>query len=82
MNWQTVKNLTHVQVGAFLALLIVAVMPNFGLKYGASPALPSSVTPTMATTPEPICFLPSSMRSCNVFQCSPDFTAIPITLSP
>src|SRR5436190_1559287 len=26
------------------------------------PALPSSVTPTMATTPEPICFLPSSTR--------------------
>ena len=26
------------------------------------PALPSSVTPTMATTPEPTCFLPSSAR--------------------
>src|SRR5258705_203364 len=26
------------------------------------PALPSSVTPTMATTPEPTCFLPSSTR--------------------
>src|SRR6266446_1945586 len=26
------------------------------------PALPSSVTPTIATTPEPICFLPSSTR--------------------
>src|ERR1700761_7762343 len=26
------------------------------------PALPSSVTPMMATTPEPICFLPSSTR--------------------
>ena len=26
----------------------------------ASPALPSSVTPTMATMPEPTCFFPSS----------------------
>ena len=43
MNWQTIKNLTHVQVGVFLALLIVAVMPNFGLKYGASPALPAGL---------------------------------------
>lgn len=43
MNWQTVKNLTHVQIGVFLALLIVAVMPNFGLKYGASPALPAAL---------------------------------------
>ena len=43
MNWQTVKNLTHVQIGVFLALLIVAVMPNFGLKYGASPALPAGL---------------------------------------
>ncbi len=43
MNWQTVKSLTHVQIGAFLALLIVAVMPNFGLKYGAGPALPAAL---------------------------------------
>ena len=43
MNWQTVKNLTHVQIGVFLALLIVAVMPNFGLKYGVSPALPAGL---------------------------------------
>lgn len=35
------KNLSYVQVGAFLALLIVAVMPNFGLKHGPSPALPT-----------------------------------------
>lgn len=41
MNWQAVRSLTIVQVGALLALLIVAVMPNFGLKYGASPALPA-----------------------------------------
>lgn len=41
MNWQVVRNLTVVQVGTLLALLIVAVMPNFGLKYGASPALPA-----------------------------------------
>ena len=43
MNWQIVKNLTHVQIGAFLALLIVAVMPNFGLKHGVSPALPAAL---------------------------------------
>ena len=43
MNWQTVKNLSYIQVGAFLALLIVAVMPNFGLKYAPSPALPSAL---------------------------------------
>lgn len=43
MNWQMVKNLTHVQIGAFLALLIVAVMPNFGLKHGVSPALPAAL---------------------------------------
>ncbi len=43
MNWQTIKNLGHVQIGVFLALLIVAVMPNFGLKHGVSPALPSGL---------------------------------------
>ena len=43
LNWQMVKGLTHVQIGAFLALLIVAVMPNFGLKYGVSPALPAAL---------------------------------------
>jgi len=43
LNWQAVKNLTHVQLGTFLALLIVAVMPNFGLKYAASPALPAAM---------------------------------------
>jgi len=43
LNWQTVKNLTYTQIGVFLALLIVAVMPNFGLKYGASPALPAGL---------------------------------------
>ncbi|MHC2377647.1 hypothetical protein ACVIHA_002022 [Bradyrhizobium liaoningense] len=31
-----------------------------------TPALPSSVTPTMATTPEPICFLPSSARALEI----------------
>lgn len=41
------KNLSYVQVGAFLGLLIVAVMPNFGLKYGASPALPSGLLAVM-----------------------------------
>jgi O-antigen ligase len=43
LNWQAIRNLTHTQVGVFLALLIVAVMPNFGLKYGASPALPAGL---------------------------------------
>jgi O-antigen ligase len=43
LNWQIVKNLTHVQIGTFLALLIVAVMPNFGLKYAAGPALPAAL---------------------------------------
>jgi len=43
LNWQTVKNLTYTQIGVFLALLIVAVMPNFSLKYGASPALPAGL---------------------------------------
>jgi O-antigen ligase len=43
LNWQAIRNLTHTQVGVFLGLLIVAVMPNFGLKYGASPALPAGL---------------------------------------
>jgi O-antigen ligase len=43
LNWRAIKNLTHTQIGVFLALLIVAVMPNFGLKYGASPALPAGL---------------------------------------
>lgn len=43
MNWQAVKNLTHVQVGVFLALLIIAVSPNFGLKHGVSPLLPAGL---------------------------------------
>lgn len=41
MNWQAVKNLSYIQVGMFLALAIIAVMPNFGFKYGPSPAVPS-----------------------------------------
>ena len=41
------KNLSYIQVGAFLALMIVAVMPNFGLKYGPSPALPSALLALM-----------------------------------
>lgn len=43
MNWQRIKGITHIQVGLFLALLIVAVMPNFALKYGPSAALPSAL---------------------------------------
>lgn len=37
------KSLNYIQVGAFLALLIIAVMPNFGLKHWPSPALPSAL---------------------------------------
>src|SRR5262249_29978437 len=33
-----------------------------GVTPTTTPALPSSVTPTMATTPDPSCFLPSSAR--------------------
>ena len=42
MNWQAIRNLTYVQVGAFLALLIVAFLPNYGIeKYGPSPVVPA-----------------------------------------
>ncbi len=42
MNWSAIKNLTSTQIGAFLALLIVAFQPNFGIvKYGPSPAVPA-----------------------------------------
>lgn len=43
MTWRIVKNPAHIQLGVVLALLIVAVMPNFALKYGPSPALPSAL---------------------------------------
>ena len=35
MNWQAIKNLTHVQIGAFLALMLVVMAPQF------TPRLPS-----------------------------------------
>ena len=42
MNWQAIRNLTHVQLGAFLALLIVAFLPNYGIqKFGPSPMVPA-----------------------------------------
>lgn len=42
MNWLTIKNLTAVRIGTFLALLILAFQPNFGIvKYGPSPAVPA-----------------------------------------
>lgn len=41
--WHFLKGLTYIQVGGFLALLIVAVMPNFGFKYGPSPAFVSGL---------------------------------------
>ena len=37
MNWQGFKNLTHIQVGAFLALLVFATMADFGFKYSLRP---------------------------------------------
>ena len=46
-----------------------------------TPALPSSVTPTMATTPEPSCFLPSSARLLRSFISMPSTArAISLTL--
>src|SRR5882762_8027623 len=45
-----------------------------------TPALPSSVTPMMATTPEPICFLPSSARLLRSFISMPS-TARAISLT-
>ena len=45
-----------------------------------TPALPSSVTPTIATTPEPICFLPSSARLLRSFISMPS-TARAISLT-
>ena len=43
MNWQGFKNLTHIQVGVFLALLIFAAMPNFGLKHSLRPVVPAAL---------------------------------------
>ena len=43
MNWRRLKNLTHVQIGAFLALLILAAMPNFGLRHSLHPVLPAAL---------------------------------------
>ena len=43
MNWRGLKNLTHVQVGVFLALLVFAAMPNFGLKYTLRPLVPAAL---------------------------------------
>jgi O-antigen ligase len=42
LNWQTIRTMNHVQVGAVLALLIVVFLPNYNiLKYGPSPAVPA-----------------------------------------
>jgi O-antigen ligase len=42
LNWQAIRNLTHVQIGAFLALLIVLFLPNYGIeKFGPSPTVPA-----------------------------------------
>jgi O-antigen ligase len=42
LNWQTIRNLSQAQVGAFLALLIVVFLPNYGIvKFGPSPTVPA-----------------------------------------
>jgi len=41
MNWWVNRRADLVSIGAWLALLIVAASPNFGLKFGMSPTLPS-----------------------------------------
>jgi len=42
MNWQAIRNLRYEQLGAFLALLIIAFLPNYGIvKVGPSPVVPA-----------------------------------------
>ena len=42
MNWQTIRTMSHVQIGTLLALLIVVFLPNYNiLKFGPSPAVPA-----------------------------------------
>lgn len=42
MNWQTIRTMGHVRIGALLALLIVVFSPNYNiLKFGPSPAVPA-----------------------------------------
>lgn len=41
MNWLAEKRVNIVSMGALFALLIVFFSPNFGLKHGVSPTLPS-----------------------------------------
>jgi len=44
VNWPDIRNLKFTAVGTFLALLIVAFIPNFGIdKYGPSSALPAAL---------------------------------------
>lgn len=43
MNWSDIRSLSFASAGVFLALLIVASAPNFGLKHGMSAALPSAL---------------------------------------
>ena len=47
-----------------------------------TPALPSSVTPTMATTPEPTCFLPSSARLFRSLMSMPETARASSLMSP
>jgi O-antigen ligase len=42
LNWLVFRNLSLVQVGAFLALLMVLFLPNYGIeKFGPNPAVPA-----------------------------------------
>lgn len=42
MNWQAIRNIRQEQVGAFLALMIVVFLPNYGIaKFGPSPVVPA-----------------------------------------
>lgn len=42
MNWQKIRSMSHAQVGALLALLIVLFSPNYNIvKFGPSPAVPA-----------------------------------------
>jgi O-antigen ligase len=42
MNWQAIRNIRHEQVGAFLALLIIVFLPNYGIeKTGPNPVVPA-----------------------------------------
>jgi hypothetical protein len=42
LNWRAIRTIDRAQVGAFLALLIVLFLPNYGIeKFGPNPAVPA-----------------------------------------